>query len=124
MNIGTGLDRLAAVEALIDTSASGQVHPRAAVFLLRRALEERLDAYIAANEPGLSRCRTETKAVWLAHRLTPGLAGRFAGVWHALCGASHFHQSALPPTAAELRSWHEDVAFVLSAIRAPTAPNS
>jgi hypothetical protein len=110
------LDRLAVAAGLLQGSGTGPAHPRAAAFLLRRALEKHLAAYIAVYEPAMVRCRVETKAVWLAHRLSPHLAGRFAALWHNLSGACHYHQSALPPTLAELRSWHEDAAFVLRAV--------
>lgn len=120
--LGTPADRLAAAAELLQGTASGGSHPRAAVFLLRRALEERLADYIAAHEPALARCRVETKAVWLAHHLSPDLAGRFASLWRNLSGACHYHQSALPPPLAELRSWHADTALVLRAL--PTAPRA
>lgn len=109
--------RMATVASLLDATGSGTAHPRAAAFLLRRALETRLNTYIAAHRPALHRCRMETKAVWLAHHLDPQLAGRLAAVWHNLSRACHHQQFALPPTIAELRGWRDEVVFVLRALQ-------
>ncbi len=110
-------DRMTAAASLLDAGSSGTAHPRAAVFLLRRALEAGLDAYISAHRPALGRCRTETKVVWLAHHLDVRLAGRLAAVWRNLSGACHYQQFALPPTVGELLGWRDEVAFVLRALR-------
>jgi glycine/D-amino acid oxidase-like deaminating enzyme len=104
-----------AVGALLNPS-SGPVHPRAAAFLLRRAVEEQLNAYLRVHRPTLACCRTETKVVWLAHHLNPQLAGRLATVWRNLSGACHHQQFALPPTMAELLGWYDEVTFLLRAL--------
>ncbi|MFD7826479.1 hypothetical protein [Kitasatospora sp. NPDC059803] len=113
----TSATRITAATSLLDSGPSGAAHPRAAVFLLRRALEAGLDSYIYAHRPALARCRTETKVVWLAHHLDARLAGRLAAVWRNLSGACHYHQSALPPTVSELLGWRDEVAFVLRGLR-------
>ncbi|WP_329490205.1 hypothetical protein OG618_27420 [Kitasatospora sp. NBC_01246] len=105
---------MTAVASLLDAEAP---HPRAAVFLLRRALEGGLETYISAHRSALSRCRTETKVVWLAHNLDHRLAGRLAAVWRNLSVACHHQQFALPPTVGELLGWRDEVAFVLRALR-------
>ncbi|MFG2843840.1 hypothetical protein ACGF12_11795 [Kitasatospora sp. NPDC048296] len=113
----TSATRITAATSLLDAGPSGNAHPRAAVFLLRRALEAGLDSYIVAHRPALTRCRTETKVVWLAHHLDVRLAGRLAAVWSSLSGACHYQQTALPPTVGELLGWRDEVAFVLRGLR-------
>ncbi|MFC5911294.1 hypothetical protein [Streptacidiphilus monticola] len=109
--------RLTAATVLLTVGESGLVHPRAAAFLLRRALEEQLDRYLRAHRPDLTACKFGTKAAWLAQHLDAQLAGRLAAVWRNLSAACHHHQFALPPSTAELRSWQEDVVHVLRALR-------
>ncbi|GAA2786751.1 hypothetical protein GCM10010521_75560 [Streptomyces rameus] len=112
----TAAERMAAAVALLDAGASGSAHPRATAFLLRRALEGKLDTYLSRQRPALGRCRMQTKVVWLAHHLNPELAGRIAAVWSSLSGACHYQQYAMPPTVGELLSWYDEVAFVLRAL--------
>jgi hypothetical protein len=89
------------------------VHTRAAAFLLRRTLDDRVNAYVQAHRPALLRCATRTKTAWLAQHAGPALAGRYAAAWHSLSMACHYHCSVLPPTTTELRGWRDDVAAVL-----------
>ncbi|WP_225846850.1 hypothetical protein [Streptomyces sp. HPF1205] len=89
------------------------MHTRAAAFLLRRALDDRLDAYLRARRPALVRCSARTKTAWLAQHAGSALAGRYAATWHRLSLVCHYHGSVLPPTPAELRGWRDDVAAVL-----------
>lgn len=101
--------------------SAGTVHTRAAAFLLRRTLDDRVNAYIQAHRPALLRCTTLTKTAWMAQHADPALAGRYAAAWHSLSLACHYHCSVLPPTPAELRGWRDDVAAVLRGLQlAPT----
>jgi hypothetical protein len=112
----TNAQRMAAVAALLDPEGSFKPHPRAAAFLIRRALEEHLDAYVRRNRPALARCSMGTKTVWLAHHLDSALAGRLAAVWHSLSCACHHQQYAMAPTVGEILSWRTEVEYVLAAI--------
>lgn len=93
--------------------SAGTVHARAAAFLLRRTLDDRVNAYVQTLRPALVRCATRTKTAWLAQHAGPDLAGRYAAAWHSLSMACHYHCSVLPPTTTELRGWRDDVAAVL-----------
>lgn len=113
----TNEQRLAAVATLLDPeAAAAKPHPRAAVFLIRRALEEHLDAYVRQRRPGLERCSMLTKTVWLAQHLDPAHVGRLAAVWLSLSRACHHHQYAMAPTISEILGWQADVEHVLAAI--------
>jgi hypothetical protein len=109
---------------VLAASAGRTVHTRAAAFLLRRALEDRLNACLRDHRPVLLRCSTRTQIAWLAQHAGPAVAGRYAATWHSLSLACHYHRSALPPTPAQLRGWRDEVAAVLSgfthrAVRVP-----
>ena len=112
----TNAQRMAAVATLLDPEGTFKPHPRAAAFLIRRALEEHLDAYVRRNRPALARCSMGTKTVWLAHHLDSALAGRLAAVWHSLSCACHHQQYAMAPTVGEILSWRTEVEHVLAAI--------
>ena len=100
--------------AVAGAAASARtVHTRAAAFLLRRVLDDRLNAYVRVRRPALVRCATRTKTAWLAQHAGSALAGRYAATWHRLSLVCHYHGSILPPTPAELRGWRDDVAAVL-----------
>lgn len=108
--------RMTSAMTLIDPGDATKSHPRAAVFLIRRALEEHLDAYVRRNRPALERCTMRTKTIWLAQHLDSALAGRLAALWHSLSCACHHQQYAMAPTVAEILSWQHDVEYVLAAI--------
>ena len=112
----TNKQRMIAAMTLIDPGDSAKPHPRAAVFLIRRALEEQLDAYVSRNRPGLERCSMLSKTVWLAQHLDSTLAGRLAAVWHSLSCACHHQQYAMAPTVAEILGWQAEVDYVLAAM--------
>lgn len=112
----TNEQRMTAAMTLIDPEGTAKAHPRAAVFLIRRALEEHLDAYVRRHRPGLERCSMLTKTLWLAQHIDSTLAGRLAAVWHSLSCACHQQQYAMAPTIAEILSWQAEVEHVLKAI--------
>jgi hypothetical protein len=78
-----------------------RTHPRAAVFLVRRAWEEHPDAYVRRNRPDLERCSMPTKTVWLAQHLDSALADRLAAGWYSLSGVCHHQQYAMAPTIGD-----------------------
>lgn len=46
-----------------------------------------------------------------------GAAATARRAWYGLCRAVHYHTYELPPTAAELRGWHDDVILLLDHLR-------
>lgn len=83
---------------------------RVCAALIRSALELALKEYWQGRAPGVASATTRTQLLIL-----PLLAGQPAGTtarraWSGLCHAVHHHVYELPPNAAELRSWHDDVA--------------
>jgi hypothetical protein len=124
----TPVDRLSRVDALLGPYGSpadaGAARPpvRAAAFLLRRSLEECLDALLSARFPGLPRCSFRTRCALLARLAGPALAGRCAAVWHELSLACHYHGSILPPPVDDVHGWRREVAAVLQALDALDAP--
>ena len=78
-------------------SRTTKAHPRAAVFLIRRALEEHLDAYVRRNRPALERCsmRDQDALARPVHRLG---ARRSAG--------RRVAQPQLAPATTSSMRWH------------------
>lgn len=111
--------RMAAAVTLLDPEDTATPHPRAAVFLMRRALEEHLDAYLRRHRPALARCSMRTKTVWLAQHLDSAQAGRLAAAWHNLSCACHYQQYPMPPTAAEVVTWRTEVEHALTTVLEP-----
>jgi hypothetical protein len=124
----TPAERLSRVDALLgpaDVRADADAarpSVRAAAFLLRRSLEERLDALLSARFPGLPRCSFRTRCTLLARLAGPALAGRCAAVWHELSLACHYHSSILPPPVDDVRGWRNESAAVLQALDALEGP--
>lgn len=108
--------RMAAAVTLLDPEDTATPHPRAAVFLMRRALEEHLDAYLRRHRPALARCSMRTKTVWLAQHLDSPHVGRLAAVWYSLSCACHHQRYAMAPTVSEILGWQAEVEHVLAAI--------
>lgn len=93
---------------------AGDAHAsRRAAWLARSAMEERLDALLAARgvDPG-PRASTRSKLSCLeaAYADEPGLAGRAQYTWSRLSEACHQHAYQLSPTHAEVRHLLESVA--------------
>lgn len=112
----TNEQRMAAVATLLDSEGAANPHPRAAAFLIRRALEEHLDAYVRRHHPGLERCPMLAKTVWLAQHLDSPHVGRLAAVWYSLSCACHHQRYAMAPTVSEILGWQAEVEHVLAAI--------
>jgi hypothetical protein len=106
-------DLLAAARDLIsrDDAATAGVWPRTAALLARQALEGSIDQ-VWARRPdtaGLAERSMRTQLICLPAYINPGLATRAAYVWAALSSACHHHPYELPPTAAELTGWLDEV---------------
>jgi hypothetical protein len=124
----TPAERLSRVDALLGSygspsDAAARPPVRAAAFLLRRALEERLNTLLTTRHPALPpRCSTHTRCALLARLAGPALAGRCAAVWHDLSLACHYHSSVLPPPVDDVRGWRDEIAAVLQALDALESP--
>jgi len=74
----------------------------AAVFLLRQALEDALDRYWEAIEPGLEDCAGRIQMVSLPAYLDDESAARdVVYCWNRLSSASHHDAYELPPSQQE-----------------------
>ena len=73
-----------------------------AVFLLRQALEDALDQYWAATEPGLDKCAGRIQMISLPAYLDDESAARdVVYCWNRLSNSSHHHAYELPPSKQE-----------------------
>ena len=89
--------------------------PRAAAVLGRQALEAGLSHFWAEVEPGVETGSMRAQLLCLPTYTHPELAMRTRIAWHGLSAACHHQAYELPPTAAELNSWLNDVkAFMAS----------
>jgi hypothetical protein len=115
-------EMVAAARRLIqrpDVTTSG-VWPRAAAFLARQALELAVAALWAATPQAttLSRCSMRSQLLCLAAYLDQDTATRAAYLSAALSHACHYHSYELAPTAAELTSWLDEAAHLITALKA------
>ena len=102
-----------------DTQITG-IWPRAAALLARQALEAAM-AELWASKPQaaeMSRCTTRSQLLCLTAYLDPGTARRAAYLFAALSRACHYHPYELAPTAAELTSWLDQAAQLVTQIHA------
>jgi hypothetical protein len=97
--------------ASIDTRG---LWPRAVVLLQRQAIEVALKTYWSAKARGVEECSTRAQFLCLGnYLLDQGIARRGHQAWTALSRAAHFHPYELPPTRAELLTWHDTVIELL-----------
>jgi hypothetical protein len=103
---------LASARQLLDRSSADTrgLWPRASVLLQRQALEVALKTYWSAKARGVEECSTRAQFLCLGTYLgNEPVARRAHQVWAALSRAAHFHPYELPPTRAELVTWHDMV---------------
>ncbi|MFD4015338.1 hypothetical protein [Streptomyces sindenensis] len=116
---------LAAADRLLnpshDTALSPGVRARAAATLLRLALDETLDAFWRSVCPRMTRSTGRTRMLCLQWYVSPSIARQWYTVWSGLSAACHHHTYDLPPTPAEVQTWHQDVSELLVALAATTA---
>ena len=83
---------------------------RAATFLARQALEQRLSDILALRAPGSQNAPFDARLLVLGEVLgNRELAAQARYTWATLSQASHHHSYELPPTSHELRDWIEAV---------------
>ena len=94
-----------------DAKAKG-IWPRAAAFLCRQALEASLEQFWQARLPGMEAVSMRAQLSCLPTYMDDTeLAGRAAYTWSALSRACHHHTYEVAPTARELQTWFETVAY-------------
>ena len=98
--------------------------PRAAAILGRQALEITLDQLWAQAAPGVENVSARAQLTCLPEYIDPELASRIRYSWHVLSAACHYHAYELPPIAAELNGWLDDVEALIAEVsvkdRTPT----
>jgi hypothetical protein len=115
-------DLLAAATSLIqrpDTLITG-IWPRAAALLARQALEAAMADLWASNPQAaeMPSCPTRSQLLCLTAYLDPLTARRTAYLYATLSHACHYHPYELAPTAAELTSWLDQAAQLVTQIQA------
>src|SRR5262249_61762771 len=94
---------------------------RACATLTRAALERHLVTYWSAVAPSVARGSLRHQLLALPVYADKQVAATARSAWHGLSRAVHHHTYELPPTIAELRTWHNDVAELISRLDpAPT----
>ena len=91
--------------------------PRAAAILGRQALEITLDQLWAQAAPGVENASARAQLTCLPEYIDPELASRIRYSWHVLSAACHYHAYELPPIAAELNGWLDDVEALIAEVR-------
>jgi hypothetical protein len=123
----TPRDLLTAARALMqrpDASTAG-IWPRAAALLARQAVEAAMGELWAAKRQtaGLSGSPMRSQLLCLTAYLDRGTASHAAYLLAALSQACHYHAYELAPTAAELASWLDETAQLVTRIEeASSAP--
>jgi len=90
--------------------------PRAAAILGRQALEITLDQLWAQAAPGVENASARAQLTCLPEYIDTELASRIRYSWHVLSAACHYHAYELPPIAAELNGWLNDVEALIAEV--------
>jgi hypothetical protein len=117
----TGADTIArelleSARLLIDRHSADTrgLWPRAAVLLIRQALEVAVKTYWSAKAPGTEECSCRAQLLCLGPYIgDEALARRASQAWSELSGAAHVHPYELPPTREEIVGWIERVRDVV-----------
>lgn len=91
--------------------------PRASAILGRQALEITLDQLWARAAPGVENASARAQLTCLPEYVDAELASRVRYSWHVLSAACHYHAYELPPIAAELNGWLDDVEALIDEVR-------
>ena len=91
--------------------------PRASAILGRQALEITLDDLWAQAAPGVENASVRAQLTCLPEYIDTELASRVRYSWHVLSAACHYHAYELPPIAAELNGWLDDVEALVDEVR-------
>ena len=112
---------LAEADGLLGSPVKGTrgLWPRACAWLIRLALEQTLDDFWARELPQAERSSMRAQLLLLPRYAGAEVADQARDAWSGLSRAGHYHSYDLPPTAAELRSWYDQVAQVATMLAAP-----
>jgi hypothetical protein len=96
------------------------IWPRAAALLARQALEAAMAELWTVNRQaaGLSASTMRSQELCLTAYLDTGTASRTVYLLAALSRACHYHPYELAPTAAELTSWLDQAAQLVTQLHA------
>src|SRR5262245_32061184 len=86
---------------------------RACATLMRSALETQLRGYWLDRAPSLIRSSFRHQLLALPTFAGHDVAAGVRAAWYGLSRATHHHTYELPPTLAELVSWHRDIATLM-----------
>lgn len=90
---------------------------RAAACSIRLAIEQALRELWDATVPELNDCSMRVQLLALP-KFVPGAAAiDVSELWHTLSRAAHHHDYELAPTAAELRTWHNEASRLVGELR-------
>jgi hypothetical protein len=90
---------------------------RGCACLIRLALEQALRAYWQQVAPSVADRPMRHQLLALPTFAGPVAASIARTAWHGLSRAMHHHTYELPPTVAELLTWHRDVTTLQSLLR-------
>jgi len=115
----TPVELLRAADALLTgaTPGMGRCWQRACAAFLRTALEQILRAYWRHRAPSVAVATMRSQLIILPVVAGDTVAGVARRAWNGLSRAVHHHTYELPPTAAELRGWYEDVVHLHDVLR-------
>jgi tRNA U34 5-methylaminomethyl-2-thiouridine-forming methyltransferase MnmC len=100
------------------TPSMARCWQRACAALLRLALEQALRDYWQHRARSVAAAKMRAQLLILPVVAGDGAAAATARrAWNELSRAVHHHTYELPPTAAELRGWHDDVLQLLDHLR-------
>ena len=92
--------------------------PRVSAILGRQALEITLDNLWAQVAPGVENASVRAQLTCLPEYIDTELTSRIRYSWHVLSAACHYHAYELPPIAAELNGWLDDVEALIAEVNA------
>ena len=99
------------------------IWPRASAILGRQAVETALDQLWAEVAPGIENASMRAQLLCLREYVDAELANRIRYTWQGLSAACHHHAYDLPPVAAELTGWLNDVEALIAEVRCRSALN-
>jgi hypothetical protein len=119
----TVAQRLEAVDGLLrgTVTDAGGLWSRAAVWILRLALEQSLDQLWLTVAPPLARCSMRAQLLALDTYAGRDASARISALWATLSRVGHHHDYELAPTVVELRGWYVEtsrLADELASLRA------
>jgi hypothetical protein len=108
----TVAQRLEAADGLLrgTVTDAGGLWSRAAVWILRLALEQSIDQLWLSVAPPLARCSMRAQLLALDSYAGPEASARTSALWATLSRVGHHQEYELAPTIVELRGWYDETA--------------